>query len=147
LTVAEAVSTWVDLTWRRTGNRRSAEVERCAMRALVRICGDLLVYNLAAKHVLRYLEALGAGAKPLALATQRTYWLSFTRMSKWLHRKGHCPRDPAVEALAALEDRDQKVPWRMKSAAKRMSRGKPQLRNLSEVQTYVETALNLESAL
>lgn len=148
LTVKEAVSLWVDLVWRRTDNRSTAESERYGLAPLIKVCGDLPVYNLTAKHVLRYLTALeGPKKKPRSLATQRGYWLGFTRFSKWLKKKGHCPRDAAVDALEMLEAQDKVLPWREKSAAKRMSRGKPQLRNLTEVQAYLGSALGLETPL
>lgn len=71
-----------------------------------------------------------------ALATQRSKYGAVTEFLGWCVRQRHLSENPCT-----FIHREEK-PWVGKRAKKKMSRGKPQLRNLDESRRFLEVAAN-----
>ena len=136
-TVKEAVEYYVGLVSDRSGSDRSAEFERGALAHLVGMDPDRLAGALTARDAAGFLAELDGKA----LATRRSYWKALGRFSRWLNRRNVCPRDFAADHVARLGRRDDVLPWTTRGGAKKVGRGKPQLRNMAEVRAYLARAL------
>lgn len=99
--------------------------------------GALPVQELRPKHVEIYLRDIASKK----LATQRSYFMALGRMTSWWEALGYTSRDLAAETVARRRTRDDALPWVGKAAARKLGRGKAQLRNYEEYVAYLEAAL------
>ncbi len=144
-TVSDAIEAYAADLEKNT-SRVTAQATKAALLFLRRFAGELLARNLADRHVVKFLATMDQpivsanrrNAKPLSMATKRSYFLTLTRASTWWHRHHFMPRDFVAEYLAR---RVEPLPWLTKAGSKQMNRGKAQLRNLGEARRYMEQAL------
>jgi len=138
LTVAEAIDVYLDAVERRTESRSTVTCENAALKPLMEARGDFLISSLAPRHIDKYLADIETGR---SMATQKSYWLTLRRAAKWWALHGYTTTDVTATCLRNRERRDNHLPWKTRIGAKKLGRGKPQLRNLKEVRKYVKTAM------
>lgn len=142
LTVAEAVDRYATQIGKRSDRPQSETFARAALKPLVDACpADMLVSMLTARHVDRYLVAISERA----MATQRSYWKGLVRFSVWLEARELVLRNVTTDCLTRRARRDDPLPWRTRAGARKIGRGKPQLRNLQEVGAYLAAVARLRS--
>lgn len=156
-TVAAAVELYAAHLEAKGLDAASVTFARAAAAPLVERHGRVEVDQLTHRHLEAYLGALaeprvrqgakGKGpAKPLSMATQRSYWLALARMTAWWQRKRLTPNNLAVVVVDRRANRDEPLPWTTQAGRRAVGRGKAQLRNLGEARAYRAAALALEDA-
>jgi len=106
------------------------------LKCLTEATGNITLTRLSPRHLRGFIEAMA----PLALATQRSRFALVSEFCSWCARRGYLSSNPVDK----MEPTD--MPWRGKRASKQVGRGKPQLRNMQEVQQYLAAALALRRA-
>lgn len=142
LTVAEAVDRYATQIGKRSDRPQSETFARAALKPLVDACpADMLVSMLTARQAERYLDAISERS----MATQRSYWKGLVRFSAWLEAREMVTRNVTTDCLTRRARRDEPLPWRTRGGARKISRGKPQLRNLHEVGAYLAAVAHLRT--
>ncbi len=142
MSVRDAVDAFVEHVDRQSGNPETVAFARCALKSLVKVRGDNLAANLSSNA----LDAFLKDTAGRAMATRRSYWKCLARFATWLRRRGMINKDIVAEYLRQRDRLDEPLPWRTRNGARELGRGKAQLRNQSEVQAYLATALALTYA-
>ena len=112
---------WSERTFERTG---------ADLRFFVAGTPEAPVKTISLPWVNGYLARIAS----LALASQRSRFHAVTEFLAWCVRKGHLAANPAE----SIDSTDK--PWEGKRAKKKLGRGKPQLRNATEVACYLDAA-------
>ncbi len=139
MTVQAAVEEYVKHIHRQSGNAETEAFAKCALKPLVKARGDHLAANLSANALAAFLRDI----EGRAMATRRSYWKCLMRFMAWLRKRGVLHKDVAADYLRQRDRMDEPLPWRTRAGARELGRGKAQLRNQSEVEAYLATALAL----
>jgi len=119
---------WSERTFERTGGD---------LKFFVAEAPDAAVGAVNVLWVRNHIERM-AGSE-LALASQRSRFHAVSEFLGWSVRKGYLKKNPCD-----LLDRSEK-PWVGKRARRQVGRGKPQLRNVREVEAYLSAAAKLDA--
>lgn len=136
--ITDAIDGWLKQkketeSWgKRTFERTAADV-----RFFAAANPDAPMKGVNVQWVQKYLERLSH----LALASRQSRYHAVAEFLSWAVRKGHLSRNPC-DLIDPVE-----LPWRGKRARRKLGRGKPQLRNVGEVEKYLAAAATLPKTL